>query len=208
VCEHVNIPVQAGDDELLRRMKRGYTLDEYRDRISRLRALWPGVSLSTDIIVGFCGETEEEFQHTLDLLEEIRFDVVHVAAYSVRPGTVAARWEDDVPLAEKKRRLHAVEEAQARIAFELNQPLVGKVEEVLVEEANDTHGRQQWKGRNRTNKLVFFPQPSGQEGVPGENGARAVEAKAAARHIQPGDLVKVQVERATAWSLQGCIVAL
>ncbi len=113
VCEHVNIPVQAGDDATLMRMKRGYTVDEYRNRIERLRALWPGVSLSTDIIVGFCGETEEEFQRTLDLLEEIRFDVVHVAAYSVRPGTVAARWEDDVPLAEKKRRLHAVEEVQA-----------------------------------------------------------------------------------------------
>ncbi len=195
VCEHVNIPVQAGDDELLRRMKRGYTLDEYRDRITRLRALWPGVSLSTDIIVGFCGETEEEFQHTLDLLEEIRFDVVHVAAYSVRPGTVAARWEDDVPLAEKKRRLHAVEEVQARIAFELNQPLLGSVEEVLVEEANDAHGRQQWKGRNRTNKLVYFPQPT-------------AESETMGRPIQPGDLVKVQIERATSWSLQGCAVAL
>src|SRR5215472_6026685 len=131
VCEHVNIPVQAGDDELLRRMKRGYTLDEYRDRITRLRALWPGVTLSTDIIVGFCGESEDEFQHTLDLLEEIRFDVVHVAAYSVRPGTVAARWEDDVPLTEKKRRLHAVEEVQARIALELNQELVGQTAEVM-----------------------------------------------------------------------------
>ena len=195
VCEHVNIPVQAGDDELLKRMKRGYTLDEYRDRIMRLRALWPGVSLSTDIIVGFCGETEEEFQHTLDLLEEIRFDVVHVAAYSVRPGTVAARWEDDIPLAEKKRRLHAVEEVQARIAFELNQPLLGSVEEVLVEEANDAHGRQQWKGRNRANKLVYFPQPT-------------VESETMGRPIQPGDLVKVQIERATSWSLQGCAVAL
>ncbi len=195
VCEHVNIPVQAGDDELLKRMKRGYTLDEYRDRITRLRALWPGVSLSTDIIVGFCGETGEEFQHTLDLLEEIRFDVVHVAAYSVRPGTVAARWEDDIPLAEKKRRLHAVEEVQARIAFELNQPLLGRVEEVLVEEANDAHGRQQWKGRNRANKLVYFPQPT-------------AESEEMGRPIRPGDLVKVQIERATSWSLQGCAVAL
>jgi tRNA-2-methylthio-N6-dimethylallyladenosine synthase len=195
VCEHVNIPVQAGDDEVLRRMKRGYTLDEYRYRVERLRALWPGVTLSTDIIVGFCGETEEEFQHTLDLLEEIRFDVVHVAAYSVRPGTVAARWEDDVPLAEKKRRLHAVEEVQARIAFELNQPLVGSVQEVLVEEANDTHGRQQWKGRNRGNKLVFFPQP-------------AAEGETARHPIQPGDLVRVEIERATSWSLQGCAVAI
>src|SRR5262249_27286606 len=129
VCEHLNIPVQSGDDNCLKRMKRGYTLDEYRETITRVRELWPGISLSTDIIVGFCGETEKEFQHTLDLLEEIRFDVVHVAAYSVRPGTVAARWDDDVSLPEKKRRLHALEEAQARIALELNQKLLGEVQE-------------------------------------------------------------------------------
>ena len=198
VCEHVNIPVQSGDDATLQRMKRGYTVDEYRYRIQRLRALWPDVSLSTDIIVGFSGETEEEFQHTLDLLEEIRFDVVHVAAYSVRPGTVAARWEDDVPLAEKKRRLHSVEAIQANIALELNQQLIGKVEEVLVEDINNSHGRQQWKGRNRTNKWVFFQQaPEDVSGLmPGS------------RSIKPGDLVKIQIERATAWSLQGCMVAL
>ena len=191
VCEHVNIPVQAGDDETLRRMKRGYTVAEYRERIARLRALWPNVTLSTDIIVGFCGETEEEFQHTLDLLEEIRFDVVHVAAYSVRPGTVAARWEDDIPLAEKKHRLHLVEEQQARIALELNQAYLDRVEEVLVEDTNDSHGRVQWKGRNRANKWVFFPQPENQ-------------ANNEARSIQPGDLVNVRIERVTAWSLQGC----
>ncbi len=198
VCEHVNIPVQVGDDATLKRMKRGYTLDEYRNRIERLRALWPGVSLSTDIIVGFCGETQEEFQHTLDLLEEVRFDVVHVAAYSVRPGTVAARWEDDVPLVEKKRRLNAVEEVQACIALELNQQYIGKVEEVLVEDTNNTHGRQQWKGRNRANKWVFFPQP-------GEEGPIERQAPLAMKY---GDLVKVRIERATAWSLQGCAVAL
>lgn len=198
VCEHVNIPVQAGDDATLLRMKRGYTIDEYRHRIERLRALWPGVSLSTDIIVGFSGETEEEFQHTLDLLEEIRFDVVHVAAYSVRPGTVAARWEDDVPLAEKKRRLHVVEELQAGIALELNQQFIGKIEEILVEDINNSHGRQQWKGRNRTNKWVFFPQP----------GEEAFEDGGGPRNITPGDLVKVRVERVTSWSLQGCTGAL
>ncbi|HYL44856.1 MAG TPA: MiaB/RimO family radical SAM methylthiotransferase [Ktedonobacteraceae bacterium] len=190
VCEHLNIPVQAGDDELLKRMKRGYTLDEYREKIQRVRELWPDISLSTDIIVGFCGETEEEFQHTLDLLEEIRFDVVHVAAYSVRPGTVAARWDDDIPLAEKKRRLHAVEEIQARIALEINQQYLGRIEEVLVEEQNTTHGRSQWRGRNRANKLVFFPQPDDKS------------------NIQTGDLVKVQIDRTTAWSLQGCAVAV
>ena len=198
VCEHVNIPVQAGDDTTLQRMKRGYTVDEYRHRIERLRALWPDVSLSTDVIVGFSGETEAEFQHTLDLLEEIRFDVVHVAAYSVRPGTVAARWEDNIPLAEKKLRLHAVEAVQANIALELNQQLIGKVEEVLVEDTNNSHGRHQWKGRNRTNKWVFFQQ-SEEEVSKNGYGPQA---------IKPGDLVKVHIERATAWSLQGCMVAL
>jgi tRNA-2-methylthio-N6-dimethylallyladenosine synthase len=195
VCEHLNIPVQAGNNDVLKRMKRGYTVEEYCERIDRVRELWPDITLSTDVIVGFCGETEEEFQHTLDLLEKIRFDVVHVAAYSVRPGTVAARWEDDIPLAEKKRRLHAVEEVQANIALELNTPYVGRIEEVLVEDSNTTHGRQQWKGRNRANKLVFFPQPD-EENATGFN------------VIQPGDLVKVRIDRATAWSLQGCAVGV
>jgi tRNA-2-methylthio-N6-dimethylallyladenosine synthase len=187
VCEHLNIPVQSGDDNCLKRMKRGYTLDEYREKIVRVRELWPNISLSTDIIVGFCGETEEEFQHTLDLLEEIRFDVVHVAAYSVRPGTVAARWEDDVPLAEKKRRLHALEEVQARIALELNQTLVGETQEVMIEETNTSHGRQQWKGRNRANKWVFFPQP---------------DSEMHPSPLQPGDIVQVHIDKATSWSLQ------
>ncbi len=181
-------------------MKRGYTLGEYRERIARVRELWPGVSLSTDIIVGFSGETEEEFQHTLDLLEEIRFDVVHVAAYSVRPGTVAARWEDDVPHAEKMRRLHALEDVQAKIALDLNQKLIGQVEEVLVEKANTSHGRQQWQGRNRTNKLVFFPQPDAEQQPDG--------SVTIPHTIQPGDLIQVQIEKTTSWSLQGCAVAL
>ncbi|MGZ3646149.1 MAG: MiaB/RimO family radical SAM methylthiotransferase, partial [Ktedonobacteraceae bacterium] len=198
VCEHVNIPVQSGDDATLLRMKRGYTVNEYKHRIDRLRTLWPHVSLSTDIIVGFSGETEEEFQHTLDLLEEIRFDVVHVAAYSVRPGTVAARWEDNVPLAEKKRRLHAVEEIQAHIALELNRQLMGKVDEVLVEDINNAHGRQQWKGRNRINKWVFFQQTE----------EDTSEDRFESKVIKPGDLVNVRIERTTAWSLQGCMVAL
>ena len=137
------------------------------------------------MIVGFCGESEEEFQHTLDLLEKIRFDVVHVAAYSVRPGTVAARWEDDVPLAEKKRRLHAVEDLQSKIALEINQQYLGRDEEVMIEDTNTSHGRTQWKGRNRANKWVFFPQEEG-----------------TTRQI--GDMVTVHIEHVTAWSLQGC----
>ena len=194
VCEHLNIPVQAGDNAMLTRMKRGYTVEEYSERIERVRELWPHITLSTDVIVGFCGETEEEFQHTLDLLERIRFDVVHVAAYSVRPGTVAARWEDDIPMHEKKRRLHVVDEMQARIALELNQSYIGKVEEVMVEETNVMHGRRQWKGRTRANKWVFFPQLETNEP---DNVT-----------MQPGDLIHVRIEQATAWSLQGCAVAL
>ncbi len=195
VCEHLNIPVQAGDDATLKRMKRGYTVEQYCERIARVRELWPNISLSTDVIVGFCSETEQEFEHTLDLLKEIRFDVVHVAAYSVRPGTVAARWEDDIPLAEKKRRLHAVEEVQAQIALELNQSYIGKIQDIMVEEMNVSHGRRQWKGRNRANKWVFFPEP---------------DANQATGHsiIQPGDFVNVRIEQATAWSLQGCAVAV
>jgi tRNA-2-methylthio-N6-dimethylallyladenosine synthase len=200
VCEHLNIPVQSGDDEVLKRMKRGYTLYEYRTRIQRVRELWPGISLSTDVIVGFCGETEQEFQHTLDLLEEIRFDVVHVAAYSPRPGTVAARWEDDIPLPEKKRRLHAVEELQARIALEINQQYLNKMEEVLVEDTNVSHERQQLKGRSRANKLVFFPQPGETLMQDGQ-----IEFNAA-RDVAIGDMVQVRIERTTAWSLQGCAV--
>jgi tRNA-2-methylthio-N6-dimethylallyladenosine synthase len=192
VCEHVNIPVQSGDDAMLQRMRRGYTLEEYRTLIQKLRDWWPEVSLSTDVIVGFCGETAEEFQHTLDLLEEIRFDVVHVAAYSARPGTLADKWEDDVPLAEKKHRLHLVEELQEGIARELNEPYVGRIEEVLLEEEGEQHGVKQWKGRTRTNKLVFLPD---------------VEATGGSALAQ-GKMVPVQIERATAWSLQGCAIAV
>ncbi|MEK7216295.1 MAG: MiaB/RimO family radical SAM methylthiotransferase, partial [Chloroflexota bacterium] len=106
VCEHINIPVQSGDDAVLAAMHRGYTMAQYRDRIARIKAGIPGVSLSTDIITGFSGEDEGAFERTLNLLGEVRFDVVHVAAYSVRPGTIAARTlADDVPDEVKKARL-------------------------------------------------------------------------------------------------------
>ena len=121
-----------------------------------------------------------EFQHTLDLLEEIRFDVVHVAAYSPRPGTLAYKWEDDVPLEEKKRRLHAVEQVQERIAREMNADVCRADEEVLIEARQVAGGEPQWRGRTRTNKLVFFPatRPSQRVGAGG-----------APIGIHPGDLV-------------------
>ncbi|HET9109320.1 MAG TPA: MiaB/RimO family radical SAM methylthiotransferase [Ktedonobacterales bacterium] len=207
VCEHVNIPVQHGADDVLRRMRRGYTIGEYRALIERLRAWWPGVTLSTDVIVGFCGETDEEFQHLLDLLEEIRFDVVHVAAYSPRPGTLSYKWEDDVPLDVKKARLHAVEQVQERISREINATYLGRVEEVLVESRQTANGQHQWRGRNRANKLVFFPatRPGADversEADTGASGATvAIRTRA---EIRPGVLTPVRIERTSAWSLQG-----
>jgi tRNA-2-methylthio-N6-dimethylallyladenosine synthase len=153
VCEDVNLPIQAGDDDTLRRMRRGYVVDHYRQLIARLRARMPDIGLATDIIVGFPGETDAQFQHTLDMLDEFRFDVVHVAMYSPRPGTVAAtEMVDDVPREEKRRRLHEVEALQKRIATEINARYLGRTVDVLVE--GTAKGR--WYGRTRTNKLVHF----------------------------------------------------
>ena len=203
VCEHVNIPVQHGDDEVLRRMRRGYTIGEYRQLIDKLRAWWPGVTLSTDVIVGFCGETDEEFQHLLDLLEEIRFDVVHVAAYSPRPGTLSYKWEDDVPLDVKKARLHAVEQVQERISREINTTYLGRTEVVLVESRQVSNGQHQWRGRNRANKLVFFP--ATRPGADAEAGSAASVATAVRTDVRPGALARVHIGRTSAWSLQGTL---
>jgi tRNA-2-methylthio-N6-dimethylallyladenosine synthase len=153
VCEDVNLPIQSGDDDVLRRMKRGYVVEHYRELIGRLRARMPDIGLSTDVIVGFPGESESEFQHTLQMLDEFRFDVVHVAMYSPRPGTVAAtEMIDDVPREEKRRRLQEVEILQKRIASDINSGYFGRMVDVLVE--GTARGR--WYGRTRTNKLVHF----------------------------------------------------
>ncbi len=185
VCNHVNIPVQHGDDNVLLRMRRGYTLAEYRALITKLRDWWPGVALSTDVIVGFCGETDEEFGHMLDLLREIRFDVVHVAMYSPRPGTLSYKWVDDVPIAVKKERLHAVEAIQTEISLALHQATVGTRQAILIEERQVHQDRALWKGRTMSNKILFF----------------AAEEQAA--RLRRGDLVEVVVDRASPWSLQG-----
>ena len=127
VCEHINLPFQAGGDEVLARMRRGYTNAEYRALVDKVRSRIPNVSMSTDLIVGFCGETEEQFERTLDMVRDIRFDKVHSAAYSTREGTIAdRRFEDDVPIQEKKARLRAIDEAQADIQADINRELLGR----------------------------------------------------------------------------------
>jgi tRNA-2-methylthio-N6-dimethylallyladenosine synthase len=153
VCEQIEVPVQAGSNVILNRMRRGYSRDEYRELVKHIRDRIPGTAVHTDVIVGFPGETDEQFQETYDLLEELRLDKAHLAVYSPRPGTVSTRrMPDDVQPEVKKRRWEALDRLQARIVGEINRQLVGTTVEVLVE---DSH-KGKWRGRTRTNKLVFF----------------------------------------------------
>ena len=153
ICEHLELPVQSGDNDILKAMRRGYTVERYRDLVHSVRRTIPGISMSTDMIVGFPGETEEQFEHSLSLVREMKFDVIHIAAYSPRPGTTAWReYQDNVPAEVKKGRLNQIEKLQTAIASEINSQLEGEHVEVLVE------GRKggKWFGRTRSNKLVFF----------------------------------------------------
>ncbi len=175
VCEQFHLPVQSGSDSCLRRMKREYSVGQYRRVLDRARAGIEGVGLSTDVIVGFCGETDDEFADTLGMLADVRFDTVHVQAYSPRPGTAAYRRADDVPLVVKKERLQAVLELQRSISQERNSALVGSGVEVLVEGVG-VDGRAY--GRTRQNRVTWLE-----------------------RHAQPGEAVWVRVVSATAWQL-------
>ncbi len=152
VMPHIEIPIQAGDDEILKNMRRGYTQADYRRKVAEIRQRIPGCSIATDIIVGFPGESEEQFMKTYQLLEDLRMDVAHLARYSTRPGTVAERlFQDDMPEEEKMRRFRKLEELQEKISGEINAGYLGKKVEVLFEEK--VKGR--WRGRTPTNKLVF-----------------------------------------------------
>ncbi len=153
VMPHIEVPVQAGDDEVLRRMKRGYTADDYRKLITNIRTRIPNVAINTDIIVGFPGETDEQFQRTYDLLAELKLDKAHLARYSPRPHTLSTRtMPDDVPDDEKYRRHQLLDQLQAEVVADINQRFLGQHIEVLVE---DQH-KGKWRGRTPQNKLVFF----------------------------------------------------
>jgi tRNA-2-methylthio-N6-dimethylallyladenosine synthase len=152
ICPHIEVPIQSGDDTILRAMRRGYTSAAYRELVYRIRERIPGVSIATDIIVGFPGETEAQFQNTYSLLDELRMDVAHLARYSPRTGTYSARkLTDDVPDDEKMRRFRLLETLQEEIATEINTRLMGETVNVLFEEKK----RGRWRGRTPTNKLVF-----------------------------------------------------
>jgi tRNA-2-methylthio-N6-dimethylallyladenosine synthase len=153
VMPHIEVPNQAGDNEVLRRMKRGYTIEQYKELVYRIRERIPNVAIHTDIIVGFPGETAEQFQRTYDVLEELRLDKAHIAKYSPRPHTVSDRnMPDDVTPEEKERRRKALDELQGRVVAEINAPYLGQTVPVLFEEQQ----RGKWRGRTPQNKLVFL----------------------------------------------------
>jgi tRNA-2-methylthio-N6-dimethylallyladenosine synthase len=133
VAEHLHLPIQSGDDEMLQRMGRQYTVAHYKERLARIREAVPGIAVSTDVIVGFCGETEAQFEATLAALDEIRYDTVFAAAYSPRPGTPALHMADDVPAEEKRRRLNELLRRQEAIGIDRNREWLGRDVEVLVE---------------------------------------------------------------------------
>jgi tRNA-2-methylthio-N6-dimethylallyladenosine synthase len=158
VCEQVHLPVQVGDDVLLKRMHRGYTLDEYRAIVRKLRAAMPNVVITTDLMLGFPGETEEQFQNTLAFVEETRFDSAFMFAYSPREPTQAAKLPDQLPQREKTRRLDQLIALQNGITVEINrrQAADGRVFEVLVE-GRSPKDAEMWQGQTRGGKTVHFP---------------------------------------------------
>jgi tRNA-2-methylthio-N6-dimethylallyladenosine synthase len=177
VMECFSLPVQAGSDAVLESMRRGYTRQEFIDKIAEVRELMPNAGITTDIIEGYPGETDADFEETCSILEELRFDKVHVAAYSPRPGTIAWRkMEDDVPAEVKAARLHRVEEVEGRISEEINLTYEGTVQTVLIEGVR----KEQPFGRTRTGKLVHLDAPA-----------------------RVGSLVDVHIEHAGAFSLRG-----
>jgi tRNA-2-methylthio-N6-dimethylallyladenosine synthase len=178
VCESLHLPVQSGSDRVLRAMRRGYTAQGYLERVERLRAHVPDVALSTDVIVGFPGETDQDFEATMALLARVRYDSAFVFKYSPRPGTEAARGPDDVPRAVKEARNQAVLAVQEAISREKLEALVGRDVEVLVEGRNR---RGQLTGHSRRNTTVVCDGPD----------------------AATGELVQVRVERATATTLVG-----
>jgi tRNA-2-methylthio-N6-dimethylallyladenosine synthase len=161
ICNQVHLPVQSGSSEVLRRMRRDYTRDEYMQRIQWMRESKRPISLSTDIIVGFPGESENDFEQTMDLLFEVGYDSIFSFQYSPRPNTESLAFEDTIPDEEKSRRLRIVQDRQRTIQIERNQRLVGTEQEVLIEGRNhrDHDSQPQWKGRTTHNMILNFTVP-------------------------------------------------
>ena len=185
ICNYIHLPVQSGNSRVLDLMNRTYNREWYDKKVERIYEIIPDCAISTDIITGFCTETEEEHKDTLSVIESSKYSMIYSFFYSERPGTLAAKkYEDDIPLEIKKRRLSEVIEVYGKVAFEVNQKDVGKTFEVLVEGVSKKSD-QELRGRNSQNKMVIFPIKEG---------------------VNPGDYVEVKVLEASRATLRGTIV--
>ncbi|MFC1678173.1 tRNA (N6-isopentenyl adenosine(37)-C2)-methylthiotransferase MiaB [Patescibacteria group bacterium] len=182
VCEHIHLPVQAGDNEVLKNMNRKYSLEHYKNLIKKIHNEIPGVALSTDVIVGFPGETKAQYENTKKLFKEIKFDLAYIAQYSPRPGTAAYKLKDDVPKSEKKRREEELMKILRKTALENNKNYVGKVAEVLIEGKNK---KGEWFGKTRSYKVV------------------KIKNQKSKIKIKEGDFIKVKITSAKDFGLDG-----
>lgn len=181
ICNHIHLPVQSGSSSVLKRMNRKYDRDWYMKRISAIKEIIPGCGITTDVFCGFCGESEEEFQETLSLMQWVGYDSAFMFKYSERPGTYAAKHlNDDVPEEVKSERLTRIIELQKQLSLDSNKRDVGKIFEVLVE-GNSKKSENELSGRNEQNKMVVFPR----------------------ENYQKGDIVKVKIEGYTQTTLIG-----
>jgi tRNA-2-methylthio-N6-dimethylallyladenosine synthase len=204
LCEHVHFPLQSGSDRVLRLMRRGYRRRRYLEILGKLRTAIPGVAFSTDIIVGFPGETEADFADTLEVVEAARFDSAFTFQYSPRPGTEAATMPDQVPAEVVRDRFQRLLELQERVSLEANRALVGTEVELLVERSASKTDPTRVSGRTRTNKLCHFPAGAGPGGEVRLMGAGGPElGSSVGDGVAPGDLVTVRVERAAPHHLVG-----
>lgn len=184
ICKYIHLPVQSGNTEVLKRMNRGYSREWYLNRIAAIKKYMPDCAISTDIITGFCGETEEEHQDTLSMMQEVKYDFAYMFKYSVRPKTLADRkFEDDVPEETKQRRLEEVIEIQQENSRAANERALGKVHEVLVERVSKK-SKDEYCGRNTQNTMIIFPKGN----------------------FKTGDYVNVLAEECTSATLRGTVV--
>ncbi|MCK8825031.1 tRNA (N6-isopentenyl adenosine(37)-C2)-methylthiotransferase MiaB [Fuchsiella alkaliacetigena] len=183
VCEHIHLPMQSGSSKILKEMKRGYNQEEYLELVKEIREAMPEVAISTDFIVGFPGESEADFQETLKVVKEVKFDMAYTFLYSQRSGTPAAKLEEQIPKHIKKERLERLMDLQSQISQEQNEKLVGKTLEVLVE-GESKKDSSKLTGRSRSNKIVIF---SGDSNLTGE-------------------LINVNINKAQSWTLFGSLI--
>ena len=185
VTEYLNLPVQSGDNEILKKMNRPYTIEKYKKIVKKIRKKIPNITLSTDVIVGFPGENKKQFENTVKLFKEIKYDMAYIAKYSPRPGTAAAELEDNVPPQEKKRRRKILSGILKQTALEKNKEYIGKETKVLVEKQETSDKERIYFGKTRTYKTIKFQ-------VPSSNSQDLV-----------GQFIKVKIIDITPWGLKG-----